>query len=112
MVKKFKRPPLNSSTFNIREICKQLLLLEEHLTDAEKFCPDCIRKHLLTVEAYAEESMTLEPNGSWVKESGRMARNARAWMVQFTDGKSIALIAKDIRSIRKKLVAVAFDPRA
>lgn len=112
MVKRIKRPPLNSSRFNIREITKQLLLLEEHLTDVDKFCPDCIRKHLLTVEAYAEEALTLDPDGVWVNESRRMANNARLWMAQFTDGGNVVAMAKSIRSIRKKLVAVAFDPRA
>lgn len=112
MVKKIARPPLNSSKFNVREIVKQLLLLEEHLTDVEKYCPDCIHKHLLTVEAYAEESLTLDPDGVWVAHSRQMAKKARQWIVRFADGGSIAVLAKEIRSIRKKLVAKgAFDPR-
>ena len=111
MAPRNKRPPLNSSEFNMREISKQMLLLEDHLTDDEKYCFDCIRKHLLLIEAYSEESLTLEPNGSWAKESLRMAKAARNWMIKLEDGGSKSLVAKQIRLIRKQLVAEVYDPR-
>lgn len=106
-----KRPPLNSAEFNVREIAKQFLLLEDHLSDDEKYCEDCIRKHLLLVEAYAEESLTMDPNGKLAPESLRMARNARKWMIQFTDGVNKCTLAKEIRTVRKKLVETTYDPR-
>lgn len=109
--KNSKRPSLNSSEFNIREIAKQMLLLEDHLTDDEKYCFDCIRKHLLLIEAYSEESLTLEPMGEWSDESKRLARDARRWMVKLGDGGDKSIVAKEIRRIRKQLVAEVHDPR-
>jgi hypothetical protein len=52
--------PIMDPLFNVREICKQLVLLEDHLTQRRKRCLDCIRKHFLTLEALAEEALTLD----------------------------------------------------
>lgn len=106
-----KRPSLSSPEFNIREIAKQLLLLEDHLTDDEKFCNDCIRKHLLMVEALAEESMTLDKDGTWLPVSRKMAATSRRWMENFIDGGDKHSIARNIRTTRKQLVAMVYDPR-
>lgn len=105
------RPPLNSADFNIREISKQMILLEDHLADDEKYCQDCIRKHLLAVEAYAEEAVTLDPYGRWVDECRRLAKIARDIMIKFSDGVNKADLAQEIRVIRKRLVASVYDPR-
>ena len=106
-----KRPALNTSTFNIREIAKQMLLLEEHLTDKEKFCVDCIRKHLLTVEALAEEAMAMDPAGRYVDECRNISGVARGWAVMFQDGVDPVVISKDVRKYRKRIVEMCFDPR-
>lgn len=108
---KVKRPPLNSAEFNMREISKQMLLLEDHLSDDEKFCMDCIRKHLLMVEGLSEESVTLEPDGDWVKSSRKLANMAREWMVAVSEGVDRIVLAKEMRTERKKLVALVYDPR-
>jgi hypothetical protein len=106
------RPPINSSTFNIREIAKQLILLEEHLTDDEKFCMDCIYKHLLTVEALGEEALTLDPEGDHVDICKDMSDRARKWISQLADRKvRKESLAKVIRPIRKDLVSIYFDSR-
>jgi hypothetical protein len=46
--------PVLDPRFNMREICKQSVLLEDHLFQKEKRCHDCICKHFLTIEALAE----------------------------------------------------------
>lgn len=97
--------------FNIREIVKQLLLLEDHLTDPEKYCVDCIRKHLLMVEGLAEEAVTLEPKGDWVKDARFLAGMARTVMIKFTDGYDKEGLAKRIRVVRKRLMNENYDPR-
>ncbi len=105
------RPPLNSALFNIREIAKQLILLEDHLTDDDKYCDDCIRKHLMAVEAYAEEALNLEPGGMWSARSRDIALQARRFMIRYADGDSRILLAGDVRMMRKDLVALIYDPR-
>lgn len=106
-----KRPSLSDPEFNIREIAKQMLLLEDHLNDEEKFCHDCIRKHLMMVEALAEESMTLDGDGIWLSVSRKMANKSRRWIERFSDGGCKFAIAREVRAERKKLVEMVFDPR-
>lgn len=52
--------PIMDPLFNVREMCKQLALLEDHLQIDKKRCLDCIRKHLLTAESLAEEAISLD----------------------------------------------------
>lgn len=52
--------PVLDSRFNLREICKQCILLEDHLTHEEKRCRDCCIKHFLALEALCEEAITLD----------------------------------------------------
>lgn len=106
-----KRPPLNSAEFNVREITKQLLLLEDHLSDDEKYCIDCIRKHLLTVEALAEEATMMDPDSYLIDECKDAAKKARDWIVKFSDGVSKYSLSQRIRRERKRLVEVSYDPR-
>ena len=51
--------PLRDPAFALRECCKQLCLLEDHLVHADRQCPDCIGKHALTAEAFADEAVQL-----------------------------------------------------
>lgn len=107
-----KRPPINSALFNVREITKQMLLLEDHLTDDEKFCMDCIRKHFLMIEALAEEAIAMEPRSRWTAIASELARNCRRWQTSFADGTNKAIISERIRKRRKEMVALVFDPRS
>lgn len=111
MVSRKRRPALSSAEFNMREIVKQFLLLEDHLTDDEKFCVDCIRKHLMMVEGLAEESLALEPSGMWVGDAKRFASFARRVLIKFTDGYDRERLARSVRLVRKKLMARVYDPR-
>jgi hypothetical protein len=52
--------PVMDPHFNLRQVVKEILLLEDHLLHPENRCPDCITKHLLKIEAYAEESVGLD----------------------------------------------------
>lgn len=54
--------PIMDPLFNVREFCKQLILLEDHLQIDGKRCLDCIRKHILAAEALAEEAISLDPH--------------------------------------------------
>ena len=97
--------------FNLREVAKQLLLLEDHLAHPYKHCPDCIRKHLMTAESLAEEATALDKVGMYRALSESLAEDCRHWIEDFEDGKPLAEIAQEVRSIRKPLVAVVADPR-
>jgi hypoxanthine phosphoribosyltransferase/SAM-dependent methyltransferase len=60
-------PDISSPWFNLREVYKQLALLEEHLVNEEKRCDDCILKHFLLAEGLLEEAMGLDETGDHVE---------------------------------------------
>jgi len=60
--------------FNMREIAKHLLLLEDHLFHENKHCIDCISKHFLTIEAFAEETLTLDKEMKYGEEVKHVLR--------------------------------------
>lgn len=105
------RLSLNSAEFNHREIAKQFLLLEDHLADDKKYCSDCIRKHLMLAEAFAEEAMMLEPTGSLMAKSRSLQRQTKKWLIEFEEGLDRFILAEQIRRVRKGLVKYLYDPR-
>lgn len=52
--------PVMDYGYNIREIIKNCILLEDHLIHPEKRCNDCCVKHFLFLEGLAEEARTLD----------------------------------------------------
>lgn len=102
---------LMSPLFNLREIAKQMLLLEDHLLHVNKHCHDCIRKHLLTIEAFAEEATTLDKDQEYVVLSEHLAFAARSWMEAVCDGEDFHTVAQQIRGVRKQLVSRVHDTR-
>jgi hypothetical protein len=100
--------------FNIREFVKQLLLLEDHLAHPHKRCQDCIRKHLLTAEALAEEAAALDAPGGIRQGCEMLAESIRAWIENFQDAQDSdewARIGQQVRHLRKGLTPLVFDPR-
>lgn len=68
------------------QIIKQLLLLQDHA--AMRFCPyspggdACIRKHLLSVEAYADETEPMEGNKVWKETLEALESEARSFRLE------------------------------
>ena len=54
--KKFLLDP----AFNLNEILKNSLLFLDHLSSPERYCPECLNKHALLMEAFAEEALGLD----------------------------------------------------
>ena len=88
---------------NLREGCKQMLLLEDHLFHPDKWCPDCVHKHCLFVEALGEEGRTLgkgeDTFREWAAEMGEVGRAAWA---RLEAGEDRAAVGADLRTFRKK----------
>jgi len=70
---------VHNPQYNREAMAKELLLLEAHLTNPGAYCPECVEKHLMTAEAYAEEGVRL-------------------------GDKSLAEYAENIRDMRKSLL--------
>jgi hypothetical protein len=54
--------PVSDPKYNMQQIIKQSILLEEHLANKNKRCRDCITKHFLHIIGLAEEAQMLATN--------------------------------------------------
>ena len=105
-----QRLKISDPRYNIREITKQMILLEQHLMEKGKYCPDCISKHLLTIEALAEEGENLDAKQEWNKMFAYIAQSAKAWSAAFATGVQPFQIGQCVRSIRKQLAPQVIAP--
>lgn len=100
--------PVLRPSQNMRDIIKQLALLEDHLYHPQKRCPDCIRKHFLTIEALAEECATLCKPRAILPESRKIAAQSRilhhAWEARPKDAALMELVGSKLRRLRKGLM--------
>ena len=51
--------PVSDPAYNMTQVVKQSILLEEHLTQGRKRCKDCQLKHLLHIQGLVEEAAML-----------------------------------------------------
>jgi hypothetical protein len=103
--------PVLDSKFNYREICKQSILLEDHLSVKEKRCTDCCIKHFLALEALSEEAIGLDKKNeldSVMKDLPNRIRLIQQKWYSDPDKKSLEC-AQDLRAIRKLLMTNCFS---
>lgn len=115
--------PVMNPLFNLREACKHLTLLEDHLNQPRKRCPDCIRKHFLTLEALFEEGVSLDdgkPAVMFAPAGGEVSLGVlcqfsadvmRDQAEQWLDGVPCEQVAANLRMIRKEIAPLCFDLR-
>jgi hypothetical protein len=102
--------PVLDPVFNLREICKQSILLEDHLSQPEKRCTDCCVKHFLTIEALAEEAVTLDKQKEHQKLEHLPAKIRELQKLWFQDPTSNAhTVSQKLREIRKVYQIDCFD---
>ena len=104
--------PVSDPAYNMREIAKQSILLEEHLTVDAKFCVDCVTKHFLHIIGLANEAAMLA--GADVARYPLLSVTGPAYGKMFegwldTRGRPDALearlrIAGEMRDLRKQIV--------
>ena len=51
--------PVSEPSYNMQNVIKQSILLEEHLAEDKKYCIDCVCKHYLHIIALLEEALML-----------------------------------------------------
>mgnify|MGYP001296993930 CR=1 FL=1 len=110
--------PIMSPLYNLREICKQIVLLEDHLNQPRKRCPDCIRKHFLTIEALFEEAVSLDKELKYVEVLDGKAEEIRKLQTVWLDTKDsdhahrfYLILAQALRVLRKSFAGHCFDVR-
>lgn len=53
----FELDPVNEPSYNVREVLKNTLLIEQHLSEKRKYCKACLVKHFLLSEALLDEAI-------------------------------------------------------
>ena len=103
--------PVSDPDYNMREIVKQSILLEEHLVEKNKRCTDCIAKHFLHIIALAEEAQCLA--GSGIKQfplmddsPGFYKKLFDHWLSHRDNDDEYRRIDDQLRARRKQLVAI------
>ncbi len=107
----FLKMNLMDPKHNMREIAKQLILLEDHMAHKNKRCVDCITKHFLMVEALLEEAITLDKDGAHTKEVTEILDAIKPIMMDLIQKMKDKKITDELyqqacqicRSIRKKI---------
>lgn len=94
---------------NLKEICKESVLLETHLQIPGQRCPDCIMKHLLTMEALADEAIKIDVDGKMLHLTKALPEKIRAVQHAFHKGVNDHELGQHVRFIRKELAPLCFD---
>jgi hypothetical protein len=102
--------PVLDSQFNLREICKQCILLEDHLSQKQKRCYDCCIKHFLALEGLSEEAITLdnEKQMGYIENLPQEIRDIQKYWHQNPDSNSLDA-AQKLRQIRKRFQTNVFS---
>jgi hypothetical protein len=107
--------PVSDPKYNMQQIVKQSILLEEHLANKNKRCRDCITKHFLHIIGLAEEAQMLATNKidkyPLINESVELYnRLFKKWLANYgTNAEDGSLYCCDeLRTMRKKLIATYF----
>lgn len=90
--------------FNLREVCKHCALLEDHLFQKNKRCEQCVRKHLLTIEAFLEEAITLDEKGQHTDEIESLLNLLKEANSHYVHNKNFSELGQRMRVIRKALM--------
>ena len=102
--------PVLDYKFNMREICKQCILLEDHLSQVEKRCPDCCIKHFLALEALSEEAIQLDKQNEGVHMLKDLPTRIRGIQKKWYNNPTLYSnqCSQDLRGIRKELMETSF----
>lgn len=105
--------PVSDPKYNMQQIVKQSILLEEHLINKNKRCRDCITKHFQHIIGLSEEAQMLATDKSskypFLNESVDIYNGLfNHWFKNRYDDNKIYEIADKLRIHRKKLIAIYF----
>ena len=105
--------PVSNPAYNMQQIVKQSILLEEHITNKNKRCRDCITKHFLHIIGLAEEAQMLATNKCskypLIVESVELYNNLfNKWVKDKDNENNLLNISDNLRTHRKKLIAIYF----
>ena len=105
--------PVSNPAYNMQQIVKQSILLEEHITNKNKRCRDCITKHFLHIIGLAEEAQMLATNKCHkyplINDSVELYNQLFSdWIKNKDDETNNLNVSDKLRIHRKKLIAIYF----
>lgn len=107
--------PVSDPKYNMQQIVKQSILLEEHLANKNKRCRDCITKHFLHIIGLAEEAQMLATNKieryPLINECVTLYnRLFKKWLDEYdvAGEKKVLDCCDELRTMRKKLIVQYF----
>jgi hypothetical protein len=91
-------------------MCKQSILLEDHLSHQEKRCLDCCIKHFLFLEGLCEEAITLDKSGQYTSQLQNLSHKIRQLQKLFLDNpiENSHQCSQELRVIRKQFQPEVF----
>ena len=95
--------PVLDPAYNMENVCKQSILLEEHLNNDKKRCNDCCKKHMLHIVRLAEEAMSLAGHDAdpLIED---VAKTYDSLLREYLDGGDPLEIAEGCRKKRKEVM--------
>jgi hypothetical protein len=92
---------MHNPRYNVRQLVKELILLEDHLSCGEKQCRECIAKHALKTEAWLEEALTLGPDPLLYAELEALQDPIAGVVSRAIDGADCVRLREDVRALRR-----------
>ena len=110
MVKCSNIDPVSDPKYNMHQIVKQSILLEEHLANKNKRCRDCITKHFSHIIGLAEEAIMLACSD--IKKFPLMGDLGLFYNKLFDkwlkDTSTSLDVCAELRTMRKKIIQIYF----
>lgn len=103
--------PVSEPSYNMKQIAKQSILLEEHLIEKKKRCKDCIAKHFLHIIGLAEEAKCLAGSSmdsyKFLKDSPDFyTKLFNLWLENKDNEEMYPKIEDSLRKKRKEIIEV------
>lgn len=97
--------PVHEPLFNLKEIVKQMVLLEDHLFHEQKRCRECITKHFLTIIALAEEGLTLDTDKMYEEDFEKILKETIEFEDLLHKTNDFESVAFKLRNLRKSFMS-------
>jgi len=102
--------PVSDPKYNMHQIVKQSILLEEHLANKNKRCRDCITKHFSHIIGLAEEAIMLAcTDVNKYPLMGELGIFYNKLFDKWLKNTSTSLeVCAELRTMRKKIIQIYF----
>lgn len=102
---------INESLFNLVQIFKQLLLLEQHLSIPKMMCERCVLKHIMTIISYSDEMISLGVYNKDINKYLQVQKRCYTLKLLLKHPRSFdynIILLRSVRSFRKNLEPIVY----